>query len=180
MRTLEQLRLDFTNNKILPIDWLGDSLDRFETYATYASKVDSIAEFGVYTGLSTTAWLSGSPKKLVSYDITDEHLTILPELVLNAQLAGIDFKFIIGSSLEVVIDSVDLLFVDTVHKKKHCLAELTRHAAQVKKYIIFHDTTAWPGVFDAVTEFLTLHPEWHIIEHCTKNSGLTVIQRHES
>jgi len=101
MRNIKQLKEDFLNLKIKPTAWLGDSPSRFDTYKKYASMVDTIVEFGVYTGLSTTAFLAGNPKKLRSYDITDINLSILPELYNYATDNNIDFKFIIGNSLEV-------------------------------------------------------------------------------
>jgi hypothetical protein len=91
MRTLEDLRADYVDLKIVPTNWLGDSPTRFDTYKRYASSVDSIIEFGVYTGLSTCAWLSGRPKRLRSYDITDRYLSVLDELAHNAEQNGTDF-----------------------------------------------------------------------------------------
>ena len=179
MRTLDQLKADFLALKIKPTSWLGDSPSRFDTYTRYASQVDTIVEFGVYTGLSTAAFLMGKPKKLISYDITDDNLTVLPELQKAALEQQTDFRFIIGNSLEVSIEDTDLLFIDTVHKRKHTTAELERHADKVKKFIVFHDTTEWPGVFEAATEFLLKNQQWHIIEHCNKNSGLLVIKRYD-
>jgi predicted O-methyltransferase YrrM len=178
MRNLDQLKQDFVNLVIEPTAWLGDSPDRFDTYTRYASKVDSITEFGVYTGLSTCAWLSGKPKKLRSYDITDKHLTVLEELKYNAKQNGTDFKFSVGSSLEVAAEECDLLFIDTVHKRAHCIAELTRHASLAKKYIVLHDPSDWPGVFEAVIDYLHHNREWHIVEHCNKSSGLIVLERY--
>lgn len=178
MRTIEQLKLDFLELKIKPIDWLGDSPDRFDTYTRYARQVESITEFGVYTGLSTVAWMTGLPKTLRSYDITQEYLTVLPELQYNAQIHNIDFEFNIGNSLTIDIEPTDLLFIDTVHKKKHTAAELYRHADKANKFIVFHDTTAWPGVFDAAFEFLVANRQWHIVEHCNKGSGLLVLKRY--
>lgn len=178
MRTIKQLRSDFLSLKIQPVAWLGDSPSRFDTYTRYANKVDSIVEFGVYTGLSTAAFLTGNPKKLRSYDITAEHLSVLPDLEHYAISNNIDFKFQIGNSLEIEIEETDLLFIDTVHKKKHTATELHRHANKAKKFIIFHDTTEWPGVFEAVFEFLVANHNWHIIEHCNQNSGLLVLERY--
>lgn len=178
MRTIEQLKSKFLELKIKPTDWLGDSPKRFDTYARYASQVDSIVEFGVYTGLSTTAFLTGSPKKLRSYDITDQYLSVLPDLEFHAVSNNIDFQFNIGNSLAIDIEEADLLFIDTVHKKKHTQEELRLHADKIKKFIVFHDTTAWPGVFEAATEFLMNNNNWHIIEHCNRESGLLVLQRY--
>ena len=178
MRSLAELQQDFVDLNIHPIKWLGDSPTRFETYKRYAESVNSIVEFGVYTGLSTCAWLSGQPKKLRSYDITAENLSVLDELKNCAEQNGTDFEFAIASSLEIDIEPCDLLFIDTVHTKKHCLAELDKHANQAGQYIILHDPTEWPGVFEAVITFLHYNHDWHIIEHCNRGSGLLVLERY--
>ena len=178
MRDLAQLRDDFVNLRIKPTKWLGDSPDRFDTYQRLAAQVDTVTEFGVYTGLSTCAWLSGRPQRLRSYDITDENLTVLAELTHAAQQQGTDFQFEIGNSLEIDIEPVDLLFIDTVHKRDHARAEIERHHERVKKYMVFHDTADWPGVFQAVIGFVMENRCWHIVEHCQHNSGLTVLERY--
>ena len=178
MRTLEELTQDFIELKIQPIAWLGDSPDRVDTYTRYAQQVNRIVEFGVYTGLSTCAWLAGNPKYLRSYDITDKNLTVLPELTHYAKEHAIDFEFNLGNSLELDIEPCDLLFIDTVHKRPHCLAELERHADKVKRYIVLHDPSEWPGVFEAVIIFLHANRAWHIVEHCNRGSGLLVLERY--
>jgi hypothetical protein len=178
MRTLKELQQDFVELKIHPTKWLGDSPTRFDTYKKYAGQVDTIVEFGVYTGLSTCAWLSGRPKKLRSYDITDSYLTVLDELKNCANQHNIDFEFSIANSLEIDIEPCDLLFIDTVHTKLHTLAELNRHANRAQKYIVLHDPTDWPGVFEAAIDFLHYNQNWHIIEHCNKGSGLLVLERY--
>jgi hypothetical protein len=178
MKTLEQLKHDFINGLIPPTAWLGDSPDRFDTYTKYAAMVDSIVEFGVYTGLSTCAWLAGEPKKLRSYDITDENLSVLDNLKNIATANNTDFEFAIANSFEIDIEPCDLLFIDTVHKRDHCLAELDRHAKKAQRYIVLHDPSDWPGVFEAVIIFLHYNREWHIIEHCNKNSGLLILKRY--
>lgn len=178
MRTVDQLKHDFVNGLIPPTAWLGDSPNRFDTYTNYAKKVNSIVEFGVYTGLSTCAWLAGKPKRLRSYDITDSNLSVLDELANIAKENNTDFKFAIANSLEIDIEPCDLLFIDTVHKRDHCLAELDRHAKNAQRYIVLHDPSDWPGVFEAVIIFLHHNREWHIIEHCNKESGLLVLERY--
>lgn len=175
---LEQLKTAFINLEIKPTDWLGDSPDRFETYQRYASQVNSVTEFGVYTGLSTCAWIMGQPKSVRSYDITRKHLSVLDHLIAGAKSLGVDFEFAIGDSLTVDIEPTDLLFIDTVHKRDHCLAELNRHAPQTKKYIVLHDSSDWPGVFEAAIFFLKHNRQWHIVEHCNRNSGLLIMERY--
>jgi hypothetical protein len=91
---------------------------------------------------------------------------------------NIDFTFSLADSLKIDIEPVDLLFIDTIHEHKHTIQELNRHASKVKKYILLHDPSDWPGVFTAVVEFLTKCREWRIVEHCNKNSGFLVLERY--
>lgn len=177
MRTIEQLRDDFINLRIRPTDWLGDSPSRFDTYAKYASMVDSVTEFGVYTGLSTTAFVSGKPKKVRSYDITSSYLTVLHELEVCAGELGVDFRFEIASSLNIEIEETDLLFIDTVHEKEYCLKELNLHHLKAKKFIVLHDIIAWPGVLQAAEEFMSVHPEWTVYERDDVGCGLLAMSR---
>jgi hypothetical protein len=43
---------------------------------------------------------------------------------------------------------------------------------------VFHDTADWPGVFQDVIGFVMEHRDWHIVEHCQRRSGLTVLERY--
>jgi hypothetical protein len=69
------------------------------------------------------------------------------------------------------------LFIDTVHKKEHTLAELNRHANKTQKYIMLHDVESCPDVFDAAIEFIEHNPEWTINEHCKIGDGLLVLRK---
>ncbi|WP_155675218.1 hypothetical protein, partial [Burkholderia territorii] len=80
MRTVQQLRMEFLQYKIEPIGWLGDSPSRFDFYTRTAAGCDSILELGVFTGLTTTAFMLAQPKRLVSVDITDQYFHIQDEL----------------------------------------------------------------------------------------------------
>jgi len=177
MRNIEQLKDDFINLRIPPLNWLGDSPSRFGMYAKYASRVESVTEFGVYTGLSTTAFIYGKPSKVRSYDITDQYISVLPEIQTCAAELGVDFKFTIGSSLAIEIEETDLLFIDTVHEKDYCLAELNLHHKKAKKFIMLHDIISWPGVLEAAEEFMARNPEWKVYEKDVRECGVLVMSR---
>jgi ribosomal protein L25 (general stress protein Ctc) len=122
-------------------------------------------------------------KEVQYHPVTDAILhvdfqTLSAGKLVKVNADGTDFEFAIANSLEIDIEPCDLLFIDTVHTKKHCLAELDRHAKQAQKYIVLHDPTEWPGVFEAVITFLNYNHNWHIIEHCNKGSGLLVLERY--
>ena len=174
---LKILKEKFCRGEIKPTDWLGDSPDRFDFYTDLARKCDHITELGVYTGLTTTAFLLGQPKVLRSYDITQKYFHIKPEIQRLAIQSNIDFKFQLGNSCEIDIEPTEMLFIDTNHKEKITTTELNRHHMKVKKYIVLHDTTAWPGVMFAVGKFLPSHPEWCIDYHDQNNCGLTVLKK---
>jgi hypothetical protein len=63
MNNIQDLRHLFMLGRILPLDWLGDSPSRFDMYTKFAEGCESILELGVYSGLTTTAFLLSIPKK---------------------------------------------------------------------------------------------------------------------
>lgn len=143
-----------------------------------------ITEFGTRTGVSTLAWLSAKPNKLICYDIHRCADMDMLERVANED--GIIFSFRLEDVLAATIEATDLLFIDTLHVYDQLRMELARHSAQVRKYIVLHDTETFGqagelpgtlGLWPAVEEFLVAHPEWEILERHSNNNGLTVLAR---
>ena len=179
----------------------SDIHEHLPTLKKYTEECDTVCEMGVRWVVSTFAFMAGLPKKLTSIDIQspNEWKRGMEDYILAEQCAkenNIDFKFIQANTLEVEIDEVDFLFIDTWHAYKQLSAELELHHSKVKKYIALHDTThfefidersyeMWgndwmgdgPGLWLAVTEFLDNHPEWKIKERYTNNNGLTILER---
>lgn len=163
-------------------DCPSDINEHMETLKSYATGLDTVVEMGVRSVVSTWAFLAGRPKRLISIDknhpkdFTDwfpkEGLNSLELAESAAKEAGIDFNFVLGDSLKVDIPECDLLFLDTDHSYKQVKAELDRHAAKVKKYIIFHDTETSPEINVAIGEL----KGWRICERFANNNGLTVIK----
>ena len=148
----------------------------------------SVVEFGVRTGVSTTAFLYAATRKggpsVRSYDVTME--TNIPTLFKMAVNEGADAEFIQANSLSVTIEETDTLMIDSDHRYEHLLAELERHAPKVRRYIAMHDTKtmglgAWDtepqGLLSAILHFLIAHPEWNVFYHTIANNGLTVLKR---
>lgn len=103
------------------------------------------------------------------------------------------------------LEKTDLLFIDSWHVYGHLKRELAKYHSKVRKYIILHHTTIdgivgesirmkydikkqmkesgyeyeeiTRGIWEAIEEFLILHPEFYIKERFTNNNGLTIIQR---
>lgn len=149
-----------------------------------------ITEFGVRNPTSTYAFLAGNPKQLVSYDI--ERTPGIAEVESIAP----NFKFVLGSTLEVEIEETDFLFIDTHHTYKQLSQELYLHAGKVRKYMGFHDITTFgfkdeseyseqpkevygsgPGLWAAITPFLQHTPEWTIDFQSSENNGLLILRR---
>lgn len=156
----------------------SDIGQHLEVMREYASNVDSVVEFGVRGGCSTSAWLMAEPKKITCYDINDCSDAI--GLFFGfAKEKGIDFKFIVGDSRVVEIEECDLLFIDTHHTYEQLTAELDRHGNKAKKYIICHDTVYDAGCLRAIEDYIERNPHWRIKEHFEYNNGLTVLERIE-
>lgn len=148
----------------------------------YAAQSESIVEMGVRAIVSTWALLAGKPKTLVSIDIEDPatYGADIWEVYDAANAEGVIFSFVKGSSLEVTIPEIDMLFIDTLHFKEQLAQELERHHINVKKYIAMHDTNLGGddnGMREAVNEFLDKHAEWEIAEHFDNNNGMTFLKR---
>ena len=99
----------------------------------------------------------------------------------------------------------DMTFIDTWHVYGQLKRELAKFAPITNKYIIMHDTTVdeWEGesirqhydvdaqvkfsgfprdeitrgLWPAISEFLSAHPEWVLHQQFTNNNGLTILKR---
>ena len=108
--------------------------------------------------------------------------------LLKSRQGATAFSFVQGDSLSVDIEPCDLLFIDTRHTAAQLTAELERHAGNVRRRIVLHDTQIFgergedggPGLLVALRAFLKAHPEWSVIYHTQVNHGLTVISRDQS
>jgi hypothetical protein len=142
----------------------------------FASLCESVTEFGVRGGNSTVAFLAGRPKTMVSIDIADGD----PDFAaVDAAIGRQNFKFIRADVLEIDIKPTDLLFIDTdPHTNGQLRVELARHADNVKRYIILHDTEIFGAELNpAIEEFLAAHTEWREILRLRNCNGLTVLER---
>ena len=142
-------------------------------------------------------------KLMISVD-TDNVLNL--KLIDTAHQVGIKHKFLQQSILDfqTLGQEFDLVFIDTFHVFGQMKRELNLLAGITKKYIIMHDTTVdeyqgelirngWKvedfkhlgwreeelrmGIWPAIVNFLSEHPEWVVKERLTNNNGLTVLAR---
>lgn len=193
---MNQIDNNFDKFKNIP----SDINEHFETLKRYSQECDIIIEMGVREIRSTWALLAGNPKIMRSYDFN--HPSVyggnIEEVENACDIKGIDYKFILGNTLDCVIDECDLLFIDTWHDFLQLKSELFRHHSKVNKYIILHDTNSYAfsnerlyenyetervetnlpkGLIPAIDEFLMSNREWYIFERHSHNNGITVLKR---
>jgi len=147
-----------------------------------ASQCQHVTEFGTREGVSTTALLAGQPARIVSYDLQD--FGTRDNLDPFRGITILDFR--IGDSRKVDIEPTDMLLIDTVHTSRQLFMEMMRHADQVKRWFVLHDTHTFgeigehgqPGLLVALRRFMR-HSGccWSVVYHSRKNNGLTVLSR---
>lgn len=175
----------------------SDINEHFPTIKEYTEKCTHVTEMGVRFVNSTFAFLKGAPKIFRCIDLyhpskwnCGDRLELVEEY---CKQSNIDFKFILGNSLEIEIEETDLLFIDTLHRYHQLKNELQKHSSKVKKFIIMHDTTLYAsideenyytdynpkenkyGLWPAIEEFLKNNPEWKLIDRHHNNNGLTIL-----
>tara|TARA_B110000459_G_C16602449_1_gene491797 strand:+ start:703 stop:1245 length:543 start_codon:yes stop_codon:yes gene_type:complete len=146
----------------------------------YAEQCEHITEMGVRGVVSSYAFLSSNPKKMVSYDF-DTHPNV-KILIEDAKNAGIDFTYIKADTGKIEIEPTDLLFLDTEHSYDQVKKELELHSNKVKKYIIFHDTVTFGskgqngkrGILPAIEEWVIKSPHWVLKKDFKNNNGLQI------
>jgi hypothetical protein len=149
-----------------------------------AKECETVVEMGVRTGVSTRAFLN-TDVKLISFDIVLNPK--VQELFSLAKKHGKDVQYIKEDVLNIEIDEVDLLFIDTLHTYEQLKRELKLHGNKAKKYLAFHDTYTFglvgedgrdrKGLLTAILEFISDNPHWKIKTHKTNNNGMTVLER---
>lgn len=173
----------------------------------YTKRCLSVVECGVRDIVSSWAFaygLMGVPDN--QYTLVDPYRGgEMDSFLTTCRDAGVNAEFVNQSDLECPLVKADLLFIDTWHVYGQLKRELNRWNASIAKYIILHDTTVdgekgetirvgWnatlqsarsgipvseinKGLWPAVTEFLTDHPEWTLERRLTNNNGLTILSR---
>ena len=159
-----------------------DMCEHLPWISEITSRCKHATEFGVGYAQSTRGFLR-QDIEMHSYDIN-----VYPETdaYFKAAIAGgRNVTLHVQSTLKANIDPTDVLLVDSYHSYDQVVQELALHSHKVKKYIFFHDTTLFgdrgqggeKGVWLAIDEFLSTHPEWQLVERKTNNNGMTLIER---
>jgi hypothetical protein len=159
---------------------MSDIAEHYDDLKAFAEQCDTIVEFGVrsiYPGSSTSAFLDGVQRKLISVDIqTPLGKGVAWEI---AERRGVTWELRIRDSREVEIPEVDFIFIDSDHTREQVLAELNLHAASARKYIGFHDTAdpQFADYANAISEWMDEHPEWELELHNDFCHGLSIYRR---
>ncbi len=152
----------------------SDNNEHCPRLCALAKECNHVTEFGVMFGRSTISFLAARPDTLVSYDIKKQE--IVSEIEKLADKESLSFVFKLDNSRTITIDETDLLYIDTEHTYEQLKVELFRHGDKVQKYIVMHDTTAFPEMWKAVEEFVE-QGSFQIKERFTNNNGLTILER---
>jgi hypothetical protein len=153
MATITQ---NLLNQYSIAVEIPCDINEHVETLYTYARKCSSALElgtgqrctasWGILRGLAENSNVGNTKKWMTGLDIGYSKNTETVAQV--ARENGVDYRFLVGSDLEVPLDNMypegvstnDLTFIDTWHNYGQLKRELARFAPRTKKYIIMHDT----------------------------------------
>lgn len=130
----------------------SDINEHLPTLRSYARRVNSVAELGVRTGISSWAFLLGlaepaaeclrsvpQAEKATLISVDQVWCNISAAARLGAAL-GVQHTFVQGNSARVELPPRDLLFIDTWHVYAHLRRELAAHHTTTGRYIVLQDT----------------------------------------
>ena len=138
---------------------------------------ESYTELGVNQGATLAAALLCGARNVSGYDIMLDHYR--PAAHLFSQYAtrqGVTIKLFETSSLNCLIEPVDVLYIDTVHTESQLTQELELHGDKVRKFIICHDTNSSSGLRKALNKFLP-KSKWKVVNNCRVGTGFTTLSR---
>lgn len=139
---------------------------------------NSYTELGVNQGATLAAAMLTNPTTVRAYDIALKPYNYAKHLFEQyADNNSIDYQANESNTLECVLDPVDVLYIDTLHRYDHLIKELARHGNKANRFIIFHDTHAQKGLKQAVQEYVTKNSQWSIVTDCQTNVGFMTIER---
>lgn len=157
-----------------------------------------VSSWGLVQGLSENSYIEKSYLGIDLVNPPGDRLQLLKQL---SEANGIKFTFWRVNDMEIELEPVDLLFIDSLHTYCHLTYELETFSSSVNKYICMHDTSEpwgsqndsdyhgdyseYPywcdrtkrGLWQAVVDFLENHPEWVLHKRLTNNHGFTILKR---
>lgn len=184
----------------------SDIYEHIPVHAKLAEECDSVVEFGVGSMVSTWGLLHGLKPggKYTGVDLDMPPVETFTTAKRLAEEKGINFNFIARDDMTIQpeeIGEADMIFIDSMHTYCHLTYELETFSHLAKKYLTFHDSSApwgemddneytgdrseYPawydkskrGVWTAIKDFLSRHPEWYLKERRTNCHGFTILSR---
>lgn len=170
----------------------SDINQHLPTLRRYAERCRHVTEMGVRTIVSTWAFLAAKPiDGVVSIDYIHPadhggNINEVYDAIRQDIFMQVIWIFIKADTRTMEIEPTDLLFIDTWHVYEQLKIELERHAGQVRKYIILHDTTTFAetgetaghrGLKPALDEFLAGTKDWFVLEEFANCNGLMILER---
>lgn len=174
----DDLECAFVRARDTPAD-INEHVPALRNMAATCARVTAL---GGRHAVSTVGLLAAQPERLTIYDTGQPgELTWLEKMRGKTAFA---FR-VVPDTRVPKIEETDLLFIDSKHTAEHLWGELIRHAPQVQRWIVLHDTVIFgetgedggPGLLPAVRRYLETHPEWVVKSHALNNHGLMVLAR---
>lgn len=184
---------------------ISDIYEHIPVLKQLSKECESVIEIGVREAVSTWGILKGlaenkkTKKSYLGIDLC--YPSCLLQLSSISEGVAVDFDFWKANDMEIDIPMTDMLFIDSLHTYCHLTYELETFSPKVRKYITMHDTSApwgnqdddaydgnyaeYPthinkqkrGLWPAVEDFLSTHPEWKLKERKMNNHGFTILER---
>lgn len=184
----------------------SDINEHLPVLLSLAHQCTSVVEIGVRSMVSTWALLHGMKEgsAYTGIDLVLPPRYSFNLAITAAHHKKVQFRFIDRNDMTISpgeIGPVDMIFIDSLHTYCHLTYELDRFSHLARKFLAFHDSSApwgeiddseyrgdrseYPvwydrtkrGVWPAIVDFLSNHPEWAIKERRFNNHGFTVLER---
>jgi hypothetical protein len=187
----------------------SDINEHILTFVNYSRTCQTVLECGTRSVVSTWGFFKGlvdsnqQNKKLYGCDLN--YSQNIDHVKKMCKAYDIEYQFLQGNDLDIEIEPIDIIFIDTWHVYGHLKRELKKFAPLCKKYIMMHDTvvdaergetircgwnaekqseeTGIPvheinlGLRPAIEEFLQDNKDFVLEKHFTNNNGLTILKR---
>lgn len=150
----------------------------------YIGSCESYMELGTHQGGTASTALLNKPQEvtLVDIDLSKYRKYLEPIAVQYSADNGIKFAAIEKDSTSLAtVRAVDMLLIDSLHRRSHMEKELAVHGPNARKYILAHDTSVINGrdddsLYQCLADYAARNG-WKVIERGTTNVGYTVLGR---
>lgn len=150
----------------------------------YIGQCKSYMELGTHQGGTASTALLSKPKEvtLVDIDLSKYRKFLEPIAVEYCANNNINFTTVEKDSTSLsTVKVVDMLLIDSLHRRSHMEKELAIHGPNACKFILAHDTSIINGkrddsLFECLADYASRNG-WKVIERGTRNVGYTVLGR---